>query len=394
MPAIQRQKLVRLFEAQGAQAGTDAMLEHLENKEMKLEELSIRDLWEATVFDDKGRPCGKDLLYEMDPRRGTMDARKISVLETRGAIDTTAFANITGPFIYNTVKEAYDDPEFIGDKFFTVRPTDFMDGEKIPGVGMLGDQAQIVKEGEDFPVFGTNEEWSLAPPTQKRGYRVQLTREIIQADKTGLVVMRAQGVGRSLGINKEKRQLDCVFGITNTYNRNGTASDTFRTSGPYVNNQVNALSDWTSLQTSRLLFAAINDPNTGEPILALIKVLAVPQALEDTANRIIHATSVEHVDNTAGPNTIRTTSPNPVRGQPEVITSPYIDRRTSSTTTWFTGDPKRAFIYQQNWEIETLEAAKNSEADFNRDVVQQHKCSERGVCHTIEPRYWQKNTAS
>lgn len=390
---INRKELVRLFESEGATKGSQVLQEGLAAKELKLDDLSIRDLFEAAVVDDHGKPCGRDILYEMDPRRGALTVRALTIQEARGAVDTSAFNNITGQFVYNKIKESYDDPEFIGDELCTTQDTFLIDGEKIPGAGNLGDVAQVVAEREEYPYVGLNEEWTMTPPTDKRGFIVPVTREIIMLDKTGLVVAAAQKTGRAMGLNKEKRVLDVVFGVVNTYNRNGTATNTYLTSGAYINQTSNTLSDWTSIQTAELLFDAITDPNTGEPITGSIDTIIVPTALRRTANRILMASEIAHVDNQVAASTIRTWSRNPYSGETyRVISSPYVKQRTTSASTWFAGRPKRAFLYMQNWGIETLQAAQNSEADFLQDIVSRYKVSERGAAHSYEPRYMTKNT--
>lgn len=390
---INRRELVHLFESEGAVKASQTLQEGLESKALKLEDISVRDMFEAAVVDDQGKPKGRDLLYEMDLRRGNLDARQLSLLEARGAVDTSAFSNITGQFIYSRVRDSYNDPEFIGDELCDLQSTNLIDGEKIPGAGNLGDVAQVVAEREEYPYVGLNEEWVITPPTDKRGFIVPVTREIIMLDKTGLVVAAAQKTGRQMGINKEKRILDVVTGQVNNYNRNGTATNTYLTSGAYINQQANTLTDWTSIEKVELLFDAILDPNTGEPILGSIDTILVPSALRRTSNRILMASEIAHVDNQVAAATIRTWSKNPYSGETyRVISSPYVKIRTGSASQWFAGRPKRAFLYMQNWGIETLQAAQNSEADFLQDIVSRYKVSERGVAMSYEPRYMVKNT--
>src|SRR5262249_21357057 len=126
----------------------------------------------------------------------------------------------------------------------------------------LGDNAEIVQEGQPYPNIGLNEEWIQTAPTKKRGFIVPVTREIIVADRTGILLREAGEGGRWLGLNKEKRVIDIVTGQTNNYQRNGTASNTYLTSGAYINSQTgNALdgqgNEWRAVEKAELLFDAI-----------------------------------------------------------------------------------------------------------------------------------------
>ncbi len=395
MARINRKELVRMVEAKGAETACGLLLENLGTEGgFKPQDFSFRDLWMAFAVDNHGKPCGADLLLEM---QAGMNSEKLSLLEASGAVSTGSFANITGQIVYNKVKEGYQLPDFIGDDLCEVVTTTTIDGEKIAGIGALGDVAQVVAEGDDYPYVGLNEDYTITVPTEKRGFLVPLTREAILTDKTGQILKRAQDTGEWMGLNKEKRILDAFFGITNTYNRNGTSTNTYLTSGAYINNQVNALTDWTTIEKAELLIEAVLDPNTGEPISAGgITTLIVPTALRWTAQRISRATDIQHVDNTASPTTIRTTSQNPLNGRTyRILSNTYVKLRSSSATTWFaSGDPKKAMYYMQNWGIESLQAATNSEEEFKRDIVSRFKVSERGAVQMIEPRLLQKNTAS
>ena len=120
-------------------------------------------------------------------------------------------------------------------------------------IGRIGDKAEIVDEGASYPLVGLNEEYIDTPPTRKRGFIVPVTREIIVADRTGILLKAAGETGRWCGLNKEKRVLDVVTGIQNNYKRNGTATNTYLTSGAYVNSQTgNALdgqgNEWRALE--------------------------------------------------------------------------------------------------------------------------------------------------
>jgi hypothetical protein len=318
-------------------------------------------------------------------------------MEAASGVDTTAFSSIIGQIIFNKIKDAYQDPEFLWPDLVDKMSTVFLDGERIPGIGRIGDKAEIVDEGQPYPTVGLNEEFIDTAPTRKRGFIVPVTREIIVADRTGILLKAAGETGYWLGLNKEKRVIDVATGQVNNYKRNGTASNTYLTSGAYVNTQTgNALdasgNEWRALEKADLLFDAITDPNTGEPIIVVPTVLLVPSALKKTALRILSATGIVTVDNRANAASIRTESPNPYGGRGiKALSSPYVKNRTSSSTKWFYGDPKKAFLYIEVWDLETMSAPDNHPDMFSKDIWAQFKASERGVAQSFEPRFMTSN---
>ena len=389
---INHKKLRREFEAACRDRNEGQFFadvkEGLELGHLKPHDFSVSQLFDNFVEN------GHELRMSFNPRYG--DA-SVPLLEAGGPVHTGHFANITGQIVYSMIMEAYRAPGFIGDSLFTTIPTIF-DGEKIPGIGAIGDEAEDIAESQPYPLAGFSEEWIETPSPIKRGFIVPLTKEVVFFDRTGLMLKRAADVATMIRINKEKRQLDIALGITTSYRKNGAVAEaTYADSGSFGDNlqASNALSDWTDIENALLLFDALTDPNTGEPIALPSQFqLVVPTALLFTARRIVNATEIRygaHGDTSAS--TVGLSS-NPLTGTPVTIESnPYVKLRTSSTSTYFIGDFKKAFAYMENWGITVQTAAPNSEAEFNRDVVNQWKVSERGAAAVIEPRYVVKCTA-
>ncbi len=364
--------------------------ENLAANRLRPEDFSLRDLFEAIA------PNGRELLYEISFRRGR--GNRAALQEAANAVSTGDFSNITGQIIYNKVREKYEDPTLLWSQLCTTQSTEFLNGERIPSVGRIGDKGEKVAEGAAYPMVGLNEEWTDTRPTVKHGFIVPITREAIVADRTGLVLKLAGEGGMWAGVAKEKEVIDHAVGVTNSYNRNGVASNTYLTSGAYINDQTsNALdgqaNEWRAIEKADLLFDAMTDPNTGEPIgIPANPQLLVPSALLKTAERIIHATGVQTVDMRAQVTTVRTDGPNPLGSRrPQILSNQYVKARTSSTSKWFYGDFKRAILYMSVWEIETLQAASNSEPEFLQDIWARHKVSYRGVPQMYEPRFLTRN---
>ena len=118
-----------------------------------------------------------------------------------------------------------------------------------------------------------------------------VTKEAIFFDRTHLVLARAAEVGEILGLNKEKRLLDLIVGVTNNYRPNGSAFNTYQTSSPWKNViTANELVDWTDVDAAEQLFADMIDPGTGEPVLVRGTTVLVMPAYRHAAHRVFKRT--------------------------------------------------------------------------------------------------------
>lgn len=371
-------------------------LEAIEERELVLDNnFSIRDAFESLVI------AGPELLRAMDQRRGGgITLKDVMEAGAAEAVNTGDFSNITGQLIYNKVKDEYQTPQMLWPDLCTTVHTDYINGERIPGVGGIGaSHIEVVGEGEEIPLVGINEEYFDAPPLNKRAFIIGITREMIIQDRTGLVVQRCGNGGKYLGINKEYRVIAAATGAVNTYNRNGVASNTYLTAGSYINTLAsNPLTDWTSLEAAEMLFDGMVDPNTNLPIVLPMKQLLVPSALKRTADRILSATSIQSVDNRPNANTLRSTYDNPLRdgfyggGEYKRLSNAFVKAVTNSITRWFIGDFKQALLYREAWGIETTQAPENNEQQFTRDIWMRFKVSEMGGTYLWEPRYVGSNS--
>jgi len=301
------------------------------------------------------------------------------------SVNTSLFANIMGQWLYNAVLRAYMMPELIGDRL--VRKIQSVERtERIPGVKAIGDQVEIIDEGKPYPRAVTSERWIETPPTIKRGLMVDITKETVFFDKTGLVLNECSGIGKYIAINRERRILDVVLGISTVYRRNGSAA--IATYGSDNTKTSNALVDWTSVDASEQKFAAMTDPDTGEPIVVTPKQVIVPPALKNTGKRVKNATM------TGVTTSSRETrvDGNSVENDFELLCNQYVKERTSSDTSWFHGDFQEGFVYMENWPL-TVESESNGAMMFDRDIVQRYKASERGAAGVTERLVGCKNTA-
>lgn len=353
--------------------------------------LDCNDFSIAEAFDEFVEG-GYQLRQEFNTNKRANTFDRMELLEAGDYVSTTAFTNITGQIVYSKIMENFKSAEYIADELVDTIPTQF-DGEKLPGVSLIGDKAATVGEGKPYPVAGLAEYWVETPQTIKRGLIVGVTQEAIFFDRTHLVLKQASEVGETILISKEKRILDAALGISTLYRRNGAAAASTYVDTPYDNLCAsNALVDYTDIENVLLLFEDMTDPITGEPIHVEANTIIYPGALDMTVRRIINATEIRQ--GTVSGTVPLTNGPNPLAGrQFKLLTSPQVKARTSSSSTWFMGDPKRAFAYMENWPLTVTQAPQNSEAEFTNDVVGRFKVSERGAVAVIEPRYMCKSTA-
>ena len=297
--------------------------------------------------------------------------------------------------MYTRILQAFAAEEYVFSKIVPNIPTQF-NGEKIAGISRIGDEAQVVPEGRPYPLVGISEDWIQTPQTLKRGMIDALTKEAVFFDRTGVLLARCGEVGEFLGLNKEKRLIDAFIDqntTTHRYNWRGTTYATYQAANPWVNVIAagNALTDWTSVDAAEQVLAAIRDPWTGEPIMVTPKDLVVTRSKLYTARRIVTATEIQVVTPgfaTTGSPT-RTATPNPIQSY-RIISSQLLGARMSlaaePASDWFIGDVARAVNYMENFPLTVVQAATNSEAEFQRDIVMQWKASERGAAAVVEPR--------
>lgn len=324
-----------------------------------------------------------------------------SILEAAGPIGTSAFQLITSQLVFSKVMDAYEAPGLIWRDLVQVVPTNRVGGEKVPGIsGIAPDDLSYLAEGQTYAPIGMSDIFIDVPPTKKIGAIIPLTRELVMADQTGEVLRRASAGGDALAKQTEKSVLDVVTGIVNTYKFNGSTGNTYLSSGAYVNTKTsNALADFTSVNAALQLLTHMTDPVTGEPILSNARQILVPEALRMTAMRIINATNIRAGSGsafTADPTDnveFQTDSANPLGAGWSALSNPFVKARTSSDSTWFIGEFKKAFAVFENWPMTVTPAPSNSEAEFNADIVAQFKLSHRYTPAVLEPRYVVKCTA-
>ena len=386
---IKYKELRKRFELDGPKQTVRHLNEALQKKELRSEDFSIRDLAEALI------PNGRDWVRELDCRPGSSAA----LMEGDG-LDVTAFMNVTKQMVFSKILESYHSETFVMSKLIETIPTQF-DGEKVPGTGGIAESGREVPPGMPYPNVDFAEDYIETPGTVKRGLIVSITKEAIFFDRTHLILSRAAQVGEVLALNKEKRILDMVLGITNTFKWKGKGYNTYCSAAndPYINTMAsNPLLDWENLENAENLFANMLDPYTKEPVLIEPDTVLVMPQKRGQAYRLFHP-AAEQSQTVLETNTVSSV-PNPY-GHYKVIASRIAYRRlidngvtaANAQEHWYLGNFRKAFAYMENWPITVTQSAAGSEADFEQDIVIRFKASERGAPAVINPRYVVKCTA-
>lgn len=379
--SIKYRELRKRFETDGADQTVRHLCEALESGDLKAEDFSIRELAEGLI------PAGSRWLAELDPRH-----QGGSILLENGPVDASAFLNVAGQVVYSKILESYNQEVFAASKLVQTIPTRF-DGEKLPGSTSLPDQSSVVEPGEAYPLVGFGEDFIETPSTTKRGLIVALTREAIFFDRTHVILARAAEVGETLALNKEKRILDTILGVTKSYNWKGTGYDTYyagEETDPWKNLlSDNPLGDAGNIVNAEELLASMIDPATGEPVLIEPNAVLVMPSQRLQAHRLFHAS--QFVYDEGG---LRATASNPFASY-QIVSSRLALRRLiasgvtagEASTCWILGNFAKAFAYMENWPITVTQSVGGSEADFSQDIVVRFKASERGTPAVLNPRY-------
>lgn len=359
------------------------------------DDLSFKDIFEAVV------PDGAEALREMKSRR---KGGNTVFIESGGtAVNTADFSNIIGQISYADVLSNFDPDAngYIGDQLLTVIPATTGQKEMVPGVTLVGDQAERVGENDDYPTAGIGEQFIILPEIFKYGFIMNITEETLFEDKTGLVLMNFNKAAEAMAINLEKERLNTVLGVTSSYSRNGGAvqatygnthtegdGDNLIATNPLVNRD--------SFNNAKLYFNNLTDPDTGEPIsMGRDYQVVVPDALEWTLGDILSAREYQTTPS-LGATAIRMKSDNPIymggrSYQP--LSNLYVSLTTGDDTTWFMGNFKKAFVERTIYPATVEMQDRTSELAFSKDIVARVKVKRRSVPGVKDWRYVQKHTS-
>jgi hypothetical protein len=379
-------KLREAFRDHGTSTGVMMLQEAIKEKKINPDALSIRGLAEGIIgegFYNCLEQYARDVSYRMN-------------LREQSVVDTSNFVAISGQILINRVIEKYNlEVQTVNDFFPTEQITNGnLQTEKQPIVSRVNDMAMKVNQAMPYPntTFGTN--YIELPAPEKFGLQCNVTAEAVFADRTKAIYDSAASVGEMTGWYEVRDKLRTLLGIKNTYNYNGTAYDTYRTSGSVINKLTTfAMSDWRGMNTLQQTMANQTDPVTGLPIQTDIKDIFVIPASIYGMRRIFNATEVRSAGSVSNDVLI---SGNPLGFVPNLYTSRYAQRLlideallslAEATSLVIAGDFRRAFVWRQVWPVTVTQLPPGNEREFNNDIVLSVKASGFGVAAVVEPRY-------
>jgi hypothetical protein len=409
-----------LSNAQGSDYKDNANNKRLGDRTWKPEDFSLRELAEGLLgsawrimFDDSQRGT----LAKMTAARSLVE-QGAGLMESTGfGLDPTAFLNINtftsvvGGLIEVKILESFQNPQLIADTLAPAEPTK-LNGQKIIGLQSMGDLARKRLPGESHTRAQFGERWVQTPETRENALAVDVLKEAVFFDLTSDVLNMASSVGDALAYRKELEVIDSVIGVTNNFNYNGTAYNTYQTSKTlgYLNDISNPMTDWTSFQADVLQFMRVEDPHTGKRIMIQPNTILVLPAKIATANMILNATAIERRTG-AGASTPQTTSnplfaaqgaANPYGGQFQIVTSPLLEVRALAADGlnlaqsvadeyWWMMQSGKSFKYMQNYPLTISQAAPNQYEMLDKGIVASYFANERGIPAIVSPWHVLRN---
>ena len=334
----------------------------------------------------------------------------VSLMESGQPVTSDFFSSVTGQVIYSEIRRTSELPEFVFSKLVRTMQSGLPGTEIVPEITAMGDLAETVLEGQAYPKVGIGAATTTLPASVKKGLGLDLTEEALAFTSpqglTQFILAQAGAVGNFLGLRKEISLIDVIIGFVNNYIRNGTGTNTYLTSGAYINNQTSMdLVDHTDIDAAEQLLGEMVDPTTGLPIpiAGQSRVLIVSPARVMRASSIINATTISVGDITTGTG-LQTNSRSPMGGlQVQLVSSRLMMQRILATMEaetakahdgWFWGS-LMAFVWKELWPLAVFQqGGQGSAAGFDTDTVMRWKARYHGVAAVKEPRLITRNENS
>jgi len=347
------------------------------------------------MFRDKMKLALKDLVEQAGSQgtvtiiRELLEEKKVrpedfSIREIYEAVTSDMFPIITGELINAKIIDAYKAAPTIGDQLVTTVPSK-MEVETIAGFD-TPDTPEVVPEGAPYNYATVGEKY-VTIRNYKYGRLIAVTEEAIYFDRTGQLLMRAQQIGEKAAYYKEKIIVEKVIDVSsNAYAVSGTPGVLYRTaaSGNHkINSRAATPFGEAGLEEAFKLQHNMTDENGDFVFISPVGMTClVPQDLLVEALQMVQSTLVpENVDNAV----------NIYKNAFKVLTSPFITAQ--SATTWYLGDFKQDMVWTEVWPLETMAMKPGSEDEFKKDIKAQFKVRFLGGCGAIDAKHVYKFTA-
>jgi hypothetical protein len=310
------------------------------------------------------------------------------------SVDATAFVTVAGAVIADQIEDSYEAAVSIAEDLVSPYPTPNKYREVVAKENAFGtDAARTVGEAEEYPKTGVTGNYITIPKSEKIGLMADITLEAVEEDLIGERLDLADIVGTTVGQEWKERIMKVVLGIVNNYKRNGTAYNTYQTTGTWANqltdfNQANGPEEFDRLDT---LLDTMTNPITGKEIkVGGDRRLLVPRANLLRTRRNVTVQEIRYVQGAA-----TVIGGNPMAGLPAPETDAMIRRLllaagfTTTNVANFAvyGDLKAAFAARITRDFEVLERDSEvaSDVGFRQDIVYAAKARIWGVPFAKRP---------
>lgn len=355
-----------------------------EEKKLDFADVKIGELAHLAYGDDVGGGLSRD------------SRRQAWVQEATEATDATAFRDVISSMSTASLEDGYKQAASGVVPLFGVFETPNQpEGEhqhffKANSTG----QVQAVAPGTEYPRAGQLGYKVAVPEPSKFGLIAALTIETVKSNQTRQFLKDQLDVGRAVGAHQVKAFLRCMFGITNTYKRNGTLFNTYQIGGAWTN----GIDDFDitrgpgEFDRGNQMFDRMLHPVTNEPIPVMPDTVLGVGAQIFQVKSIVRATEIRV---TAGATT--TIGANPLIDQnPTLLTDKFIRpmllgdgglTAIQADTNMLFGQMNEAFMNRQ---IEPFKVFETNEAqigypDFFQDIVYAAKGRWWGVPFVMDP---------
>jgi len=402
---ISESELAQRVRTEGVEKTVRVLSEALNKGELAPADFSLKALAANLVIGSDGKPVGP----------GWVNSLNVISEAAAQAVNSDAFASISGQIFFNAVLEGYRQAEpTIAPEFGVVNSTNLR-GERFAGISDVALPLPVIPENQEYPPLQPSANYIQSPAQLKRGLRIEVSREAMMMDRTGELLDRCIQVGKAVAIDRELEATACVADVvglassttagTGTartrYNWLGTSYATYQAASPWINLKgSNALKTALNVNGANILLASMLDPFTNMPISipeGELVLLVTPEN-EYVARQIASAMQLR-----TGPAGLTDTNPMMVApGTPpvpfRVVVSKYLARfltiNSLPTSTWFLGSLKQAFKWIRALDITVSEALPGSHHLWAHDTVQAYKAGRLETAFVWEPRAIVKNTVS
>ncbi len=367
-------------------------------RKMMPSEFSIKGLAESL--------CGYDWVQNLE--QSASAAHRVFEAGGNPAMTPGNFANVSAflgsvtGMLEAAILDSYDVPEFIIDKLIPTQPSKVRQHSMI-GMGRIGDQSRRRNPGDGHTFAQFAERYIRTTPTENDALAGSVTFEAVYYDLTGQILATMNNIGRELALRKELDGFKLIAGVTNPYNYNGVAYNTYLTSGNWINDLQNEMEDWTDLNLVKEYFSRMTDQETGNRIAVSYDTYIVSPAREETAKYITRATQVEKRTDTSA---IGTWSNNQVEAK-NIVSSVYLDQilttavadgglalsQANANKYWWALKTGKggAFVRTENWGLTINRAAPNDFTMLNQKLLLAVFADQMHSFDVVEPRFVIRN---